>query len=99
MSVLFVFVPAVFRLFQLAGVSSSNAAEIRGCPAAPVGIHLRILKNVKLPPICEFLAVYNKLPKLPLVNPNALNWRHLTQKESIFEYRAASRTQIGYNRS
>src|SRR5258708_9373292 len=23
--------------------------------------------------------VYSKLPKLPLVNPNALNWRHLTK--------------------
>ncbi len=32
--------------------------------AAPIGIHLRISKNVKLPPICPFLIIYNKLPKL-----------------------------------
>ena len=32
--------------------------------AAPIGIHLRILKNDKKPPICAFLCVCNKLPKL-----------------------------------
>jgi hypothetical protein len=32
--------------------------------AAPIKIHLRISKNVKLPPICAFLIIYNKLPKL-----------------------------------
>ena len=32
--------------------------------AAPIGIHLRISKNAKLPPICTILAFYNKLPKL-----------------------------------
>jgi hypothetical protein len=31
--------------------------------AAPIGIHLRTSKNVKLPPICAFLLIYNKLPK------------------------------------
>jgi hypothetical protein len=31
--------------------------------AAPIGIHLRIPKNDKTPPICAFLTVYNKLPK------------------------------------
>jgi hypothetical protein len=32
--------------------------------AAPIGIHLRITKNAKLPPICAFLIAYNNLPKL-----------------------------------
>jgi hypothetical protein len=32
--------------------------------AAPIGIHLHILKNDKNPPICAFLTAYNKLPKL-----------------------------------
>jgi hypothetical protein len=32
--------------------------------AAPVGIYLRILKNVRLTPICAFLAIYNKLPNV-----------------------------------
>jgi hypothetical protein len=32
--------------------------------AAPIGIHLRTLKNDKMPPICAFLPVCNKLPKL-----------------------------------
>ena len=40
-----------------------NAAEIQA-PAAPIGIHLRISKNAKLPPIHAFLLTYNKLPKL-----------------------------------
>ena len=32
--------------------------------AAPIGIHLRISKNVKLPPIHAFSLKHNKLPKL-----------------------------------
>jgi hypothetical protein len=32
--------------------------------AAPIGIHLEIVKNDKMPPICAFLLIYNKLPKL-----------------------------------
>jgi hypothetical protein len=32
--------------------------------AAPIGIHLGISKNVKLPPICAYSLKYNKLPKL-----------------------------------
>ena len=32
--------------------------------AAPIGIHLGTSKNVKLPPICAFLSMDNKLPKL-----------------------------------
>jgi hypothetical protein len=32
--------------------------------AAPIGIHLGTSKNAKLPPICAFLIIYNKLPKL-----------------------------------
>ena len=43
--------------------AARNAAEI-GASAAPSGIHLEIVKNDKKPPICAFLAVYSKLPKL-----------------------------------
>src|SRR5580704_3171162 len=30
-------------------------------PAAPIGIHLRTLKNDKMPPIWAFFLIYNKL--------------------------------------
>jgi hypothetical protein len=29
------------------------------------------------------LLTYNKLPKLPLVNPNTLNWRHLVETKTL----------------
>ncbi len=56
--------------------------------AAPIEIHLRILKNVKLPPICAFLLIYNKLPKLRtgirFLSPARTIPAHLSESRFMF---------------
>jgi hypothetical protein len=45
----------------------------------PFIFQLRPTKNVKIAAIPAFLEFYCELPKVPLVNPNTLNWGHLTR--------------------